>query len=212
MTKFITFEGGEGAGKSSHIVRLEAALSASGREVLTVREPGSSIVGEAIRRVLLDPAYGNMADRTEILLYEAARAQVVEEIIRPALARGVTVLADRFYDSTTAYQSHGRGLDIAEVAQMNSFAVGGLVPDRTIVIDVPIELGLERAGRSNIPDRLEQESPEFHDRVRQGFLAIAAAEPDRVRVVDGTLDLPEVYDAIVAALADLFPELESPRG
>lgn len=206
--RFITFEGGEGAGKSSHIARLSATLTAAGHEVLAIREPGSSVVGEAIRRVLLDPAYATMADRTEILLYEAARAQVVEEIIRPALARGVTVLADRFYDSTTAYQGYGRGIAVSEVAQLNALAVGGLTPDRTVVIDVPAVLGLERARRTNVPDRLEQESVDFHERVRQGFLAIAAAEPARVRVVDGTRDIHEVYYAAAFEVADLFPDVD----
>ena len=205
--RFITFEGGEGAGKSSHIRRLAEELGRLGYRVLTVREPGTSKVGEAIRAVLLDPANTEMAARTEVLLYEAARAQVVEEIIRPALADGVTVLADRYYDSTTAYQAYGRGLDHGEVAELNRLAVGGLTPDRTVVLDVPVELGLERATRHGVADRLEGAGREFHERVRHGFLRIAADDPTRVRVVSAIPPRSEVFAAIVAEVADLFDGL-----
>ena len=207
--RFITFEGGEGAGKSSHIHRLADALRELGYEVLTVREPGTSKVGEAIRAVLLDPSNESMAPRTEVLLYEAARAQVVEEIIRPALEAGVTVLADRFYDSTTAYQAFGRGIDRGEVAELNRLAVGGLVPDRTLVLDVPVEIGLERATRHAKADRLEGAGHEFHERVRHGFLTLAADEPDRVRVVSGVPPRDQVFASIVTEVADLFDGLSA---
>lgn len=207
--RFITFEGGEGAGKSTQIQALARQLEMRGIKVLVVREPGGSVVGEAIRNVLLDPANKLMASHTELFLYEAARAQVVEEIIKPALNQGTTVLCDRYYDSTTAYQGYGRGLDIELVKQLNDAAVNGVVPDRTLVLDVDPTLGLSRATQDGQDaDRLEQEALVFHQRVRKGFLALAQSEPERVRVIAPNLGITHVFHEVLLAVADLFPELD----
>ena len=206
---FITFEGGEGCGKSSHIAWLTDRLEQAGRKVLTVREPGATAVGEPIRAVLLDPVHTGMAPLTELLLYEAARAQLVAEIIAPALAAGTVVLCDRFIDSTTAYQGHGRGLDLAQIAELNRIATTGLTPDRTIVLDVPVEIGLKRAVKHQAPDRLEQEDRAFHERVHEGFVAIAAAEPARVRIIDTSGSKEETRALIARQLVDLFGELRT---
>ncbi len=199
---FITFEGGEGTGKSTQIGLLVKRLQAAGHDVLALREPGGSAIGEQIRAVLLDPANHAMDAVTELFLYEAARAQVVAEIIAPALAAGKVVLCDRFFDSTTAYQGYGRGIDLERVYALNRAAVGEYVPDRTIVLDLDSERGLHRATR-RATDRLESAGSEFHARVRKGFLAIAEAEPARVRVVSAEGTRGEVADRIDAQLADL---------
>lgn len=199
---FVTFEGGEGSGKSTQLKRLAQRLESSGLAVRTLREPGGTGVGEAIRHILLDPSSAGLDPRAELLLYEAARAQLVAEVIEPALAAGETVLCDRFFDSTTAYQGHARGLDLDEVAALNTAATAGLAPDRTILLDIDVALGIERATCEGA-DRLECEDAAFHERVRAGFLAIAAAEPARVRVVDASGTPDAVAERVAAALADL---------
>ena len=205
---FITFEGGDGAGKSTHIRLLEEALTQHGHEVVRVREPGGTAIGEALRALVLDPAYGEMTPEAELLIYEAARAQIVAEVIAPALARGAVVLCDRFYDSTVAYQAFARGLDRGFVNAANAFAVSGTVPDRTLLLVCEnVEEGLERATELAEPDRLEQEGVAFHEKVCAGFAALAAEEPDRVRVVDSQGDMSDTARAIAAELADLFPWL-----
>lgn len=207
--RFITFEGGEGAGKSTQIQALARQLEMRGVDVLVVREPGGSVVGERIRNILLDPANTSMSSRTELFLYEAARAQVVEEIIAPALERGVTVLCDRYYDSTTAYQGYGRGLDIEVIDRLNKAAVQGIVPERTIVLDTDPHLGLKRATKNGTDaDRLEQEQLAFHERVREGFASLARKEPKRVRLVPAGLGITEAFQKVVLAVIDLFPELQ----
>ncbi|MBC7186338.1 MAG: dTMP kinase [Calditrichaeota bacterium] len=181
----ITFEGIDGAGKSVQAEALRQWLeTVKQRAVLLLRDPGTSPIAEQIRRILLDPANGAMSPWTELLLYEAARAQLVEECIKPALAQGKVVICDRFYDSTTAYQGYGRQLDLATVMQANRIGACGLVPDLTVLLDLDVEVALQRKGRLAL-DRLEQEERAFHERVRQGYLALARAEPDRVKVVQG---------------------------
>jgi len=204
---FVTFEGGEGSGKSSHMAWLVEQLRRAGRQVLAVREPGSLPISEAIRVILLNPKNSEMAPLTELLLYEAARAQLVTETIRPALDAGQVVLCDRFFDSTTAYQGYGRGLDLDQVAALNQAATGGLAPDRTLILEVPIELGLQRASAGLEPDRLEQEDYSFHARVHEGFCAIAAGEPERVRLIDTSGSKETTRESIVRQLCDLLPEL-----
>ena len=206
---FITFEGGEGCGKSSHMAWLADVLQQAGRTVLAVREPGSAPINEAIRVILLNPKNTEMAPLTELLLYEAARAQLVTESIRPALEAGAVVLCDRFFDSTTAYQGYGRGLDLRQIAEMNHVASGGLVPDRTFILEVPAEIGLKRATKDMEPDRLEREDRAFHERVHEGFSAIAAADPQRVRVIDTSGSKPATRAAIARQLVDILPELEA---
>jgi dTMP kinase len=185
---FITFEGIEGSGKSTQAALLKAFLEAQGLEVLVTREPGGSPIGEQIRHILLDPGNHGMVPLAELLLYEASRCQHVEAVIRPALDRGKTVICDRFFDASTAYQGYARGLGIKMVGELNLVATGGRKPDLTIVLDLPVDMGLRRLGRSL--DRIEREAVEFHERVRQGYLRIAEDESERVKVVDaaGTVD------------------------
>ncbi len=171
---FITFEGGEGTGKSTQIRLLAERLEAAGLTVRALREPGGTVVGEAVRRILLDPDHAELGVSTEILLYEASRAQLVDEVIRPALEAGEVVLCDRFFDSTTAYQGYARGIDLARIDALNAAATGGLVPDRTLVLDIDPAIGIRRATAESA-DRLEAEDLGFHVRVRDGFLAIAAS-------------------------------------
>lgn len=202
---FITFEGGDGAGKSTQIRFLARLLTEAGHEVLCLREPGGTKVGEALRRVVLDPAHGAMSDRAELLIYEAARAQIVDEVIRPALDRGAMVLCDRFYDSTVAYQGAGRGIDGAFIEAANRFACDGLVPDATILLVAPDEAVRSRMGRRDRADRLEQAGEAFHSRVAEGFRALAAAEPKRVRSVSSQLERADTFRAVLAELAPVLP-------
>lgn len=181
---FITFEGGEGTGKTTQIALLRDYLEARGHAVVVTREPGGAPIAEAIRTILLDPAHAAMCPVAELLLYEAARAQHVAELIRPALEAGKTVLSDRFADSTTVYQGAGRGLPSDAVRGLHEIATAGVWPSLTIVFDLPVEEGLRRAGLPGVADRIERESLAFHQRVRDGFLHLAEQEPRRVHVVD----------------------------
>lgn len=187
----VTFEGGEGSGKSTQIRLLAAHLEGVGRTVRVLREPGGTDAGEAIRQILLDPRFAGLDARAELLLYEAARAQLVSEVIEPALDAGEVVVLDRFYDSSTAYQGYGRGLSLDEVAALNMAATGGLRPDLTLVFDIDLEVGLARATTGGA-DRLESEDAGFHRRVREGFLAVAADDPRRCRVVDADRPIDDV--------------------
>lgn len=187
---FITIEGGEGTGKSTQVARLAELLRDAGLSVTVVREPGGTRVGEAVREILLDRVHAGLDARAELMLYEASRAQLVREVLMPALVAGGVVVCDRFTDSTTAYQGYGRGLPLCEVASLNRFATTGLEPDLTIVLDLDVVEGLGRAVGPGGADRLEAEEIEFHERVRDGFHRIAAEEPARVRVLEavGTVD------------------------
>jgi dTMP kinase len=199
---FITFEGGEGSGKSTQIARLAKRLTAAGLTVRVLREPGGTRVGEGVRALLLDPEHTELDATAELLLYEASRAQLVADVIQPALAAGEIVLCDRFYDSATAYQGFGRGLPRDRIRELNEIATLGIKPDRTIVLDVEPALGIERATRHGA-DRLEGEDGVFHAAVRAGFLAIAAEEPDRVRVIAADSRPNLVAERISAALVDV---------
>lgn len=196
---FITFEGGDGSGKTTQIRRLAAALEAAGADVLVLREPGGTEVGEAVREILLGPAHETMSYETEFLLFAASRAELTLTVIRPALDAGRIVLDDRHADSSVAYQGYGRGIDLDTIRRVNAFATGGLVPDCTIVLDVEPGTGIAAATPAEA-DRLEREELSFHERVRDGFLAIADREPERVKVIPraGT---EQVWSAIVEALA-----------
>ncbi len=207
---FITFEGGEGAGKSTHIRFLAEALRGRGREVLCLREPGGTDIGERLRAIVLDPANEALSDEAELLVYEAARAQIVSQVIRPALERGDVVLCDRFTDSTVAYQACGRGLSRSFVDCANEFACQGVVPDRTILLVAggSARTGLARATRRTGADRLELEGEAFHARVNEAFLRIARDDPDRVRVVQSSGRKSETSAAIFAELSDLFPWMD----
>lgn len=203
---FITFEGGDGAGKTTHITFLANCLRSMGKEVLCLREPGGTAIGEGLRSIVLDPENAAMADETELLIYEAARAQIVREVIIPALARGAVVLLDRFYDSTVAYQAYGRGLSESFVRQANSFACQGVHPCRTILLTTEdsAEVGLERATKHGDADRLEQAGADFHARVNQGFMRIAAQNPARIRVVSSAQPKDITARCIFGELADVF--------
>lgn len=200
---FITFEGIEGSGKSSQMAMLGEFLRGKGLRVEATREPGGTRIAEAIRNILLSPQYREMADLTELFLYEACRAQHVQEFMRPLLEAGATLLCDRFSDSTLAYQGYGRGMDRDLVDCLNDVATGGLRPDLTILLDCPVEVGLRRSwerlqreGNAKAESRLEEEEVAFHERVRAGFLAIAREDPDRVKKVDGTARPEAVQEEI----------------
>lgn len=201
---FITFEGVEGSGKSTQLQGLATQLKARGLDVVVTREPGGTPIAEDIRAVLLDPAHGGMGTMTELLLYAAARAQHLHELIQPALAAGKIILCDRFADSTTAYQGGGRGVARETLAALHRLATGGLQPDLTVLLDVSAEDGLARARTRGRTDRLEQESVAFHTRVRDTYLELAAAEPGRIRVIDGRGAVAEVAVAVQSAVDALL--------
>lgn len=196
--KFITFEGGEGAGKSTQIQRLSSALEKTGLNVTVTREPGGSPGAEAIRRMLLDPA-AEWEPPAEALLHFAARADHFTTRIAPALRDGYWVLCDRFADSTRAYQGYGLGLDMAAIEALYDIALDGFVPDLTIILDIPVETGVARMiERGGDPDRYEKMDTAFHERLRQGFLEIAGKEPDRCAVIDADTDI----DSVTARIFD----------
>lgn len=187
--KLISFEGSEGSGKSTQIARLAQQLQQAGREVVATREPGGTEIGEQIRNIIVHNSKGDeMCPETELLLFTAARAQVVREVIAPALARGAVVLSDRYLDSSTVYQGIARNLAPGPVAEINRFAVGDVMPHLTIVIDVPTEVSLSRIRQraSDLPDRMERENITFYTKVREGYLLLAKEWPQRVVVIDGT--------------------------
>lgn len=193
---FVAFEGGDGAGKSTQVQLLTAALQAAGRQVLVTRQPGGTPLGAAIRDLVLHGEH--VSPRAEALLYAADKAHHVQELIRPALARGQVVVTDRYTDSSIAYQGAGRDLGPAEILRLLDWAVDGLFPDLTIVLDVPAEVGRARRAvhRGRGEDRIEREADDFHDRVRQHFLDLAAAAPARYLVLDGTADPAWLHEQI----------------
>lgn len=193
---FVTFEGVDGCGKSTQVARLAQSLEAQGYPVLCLREPGGTPLSEKIRSLLLDPANGDMVPEAELLLYEASRAQLVRQVIRPALAAGQVVLCDRFYDSTTAYQQAGRGLDARMVSEANRLGSCGLAPDVTLWLKLDPAQGLARAAGAHSPDRLEQEGVAFQEAVATGFEALAAKEPQRVAAIDASGTPEQVETAI----------------
>lgn len=201
MSRFITFEGIEGSGKSTHLRHVGAHLLAAGHTVVETREPGGTPAGEAIRRLVLGPERVPLAPLTELFLYCADRTQHVAQVIRPALDAGRIVLCDRFSDSTIAYQGYGRGLDLDAVRALDAHARAGVAPWLTLLLDCPVDEGLRRArGRVGPGDRFEEEARAFHERVRAGFLTLAAAEPARFCVIDSTPPADEVRARVVAAL------------
>ena len=192
---FITFEGTEGCGKSTHIKKLARRLEAEGHTVRTLREPGGTESGESIRQ-LLKHGPEELTAKAELLLMNASRAQLVREIIRPAIAAGEIVLCDRFYDSTTVYQGTGRGLDAAQVQAVIDFAVGDTRPDLTLLLQIPLKTSEERRARRSETDRFEQADRTFFERIEAGYTALAAAEPDRIRVIEADQPLDTVAAAI----------------
>lgn len=201
MSLFITFEGPEGSGKTTQIGLLADYLRQQGDDVLLTREPGGTPIGDQVRSILLDPVHTEMLPPTEFLLFSAARAQHVGQVIGPHLACGGTVLCDRFADSSLAYQGYGYELDLDIRRAITRFATDGLVPDLTLYFDVPVEVGLHRkaGGTEDAWNRMEQKEVAYHERVRAGYLTMAGQEPDRWTVVDATQDI----DAVQAFIRDL---------
>lgn len=210
---FITFEGPEGSGKTTQMNQLAAWLREQGYDVLTTREPGGTAIGDRIRAILLDPVATEMEPETEALLFSAARAQHVRQVILPYLRRPLgIVLCDRFADSTLAYQGYGHGLDLAQLAVITAFATAGLHPDLTVYLDLEVEVGLRRKALASGQDaaqwnRMEQRALAYHRRVRDGYLAMVAAEPQRWLVVDASQPLEEVQAQIRQGLAPRLPAL-----
>jgi dTMP kinase len=209
---FVTFEGSEGSGKSTQMQRLAARLERSGVPYLVTREPGGTAIGESIRELLqFAPHSSGMTPETELLLFEASRSQLVREIIKSALGRGMCVIADRFFDSTTVYQGAARKLDREMVERLNAFAVGDCIPDITFVLDIDAANAKSRMQKPRRPDRMEREPAEFYERVREGYRDLAAREPNRIILIDGSRDAEEVESEIWKALSSRFPALVTNR-
>lgn len=213
MGFFITFEGIEGCGKTTQLRLLKERLAALGEKVTVTREPGGCPVADQMRAILLDAKNSAITPLAELLLYAAARAQHVQEVIVPALERGETVLCDRFTDATVAYQGHGRGLDLAVIEKLNTLATGSLQPALTVLIDCPVEVGLSRAlarieaTSGAKEERFERESLLFHQKVRNGYLALANAFPERFVVVDGSGDVRQTGLLVEEALRQRMQSL-----
>lgn len=201
---FITFEGGEGVGKTTQIARLAHAFERAGREVVVSREPGGTNIANRIRSMILDSKMKGLVPLAELFLYEASRAQHVEELLRPALERGAIVICDRFADSSLVYQGVGRKLKPALVNSLNRVATGGLTPDLTFILDLNPQIGLARVGARGVLDRMEKEAFSFHKAVRRGFLALAKAEPGRCKLVDASRSRDEIHDEILSYVEKHF--------
>ena len=202
--KFITLEGGEGAGKSTLLAGLQKHLVAQGVDLVQTREPGGTPLGESVRAIVLDPARRDMCAESELLLMFASRAQLVRECIEPALAAGKWVLCDRFTDASYAYQGGGRGMPMERIAGLESWATDGLLPDLTLLLDLPVATGRARAAGRGEADRIEVEADAFFERVRAAYRARAVAEPGRFRVIDASLTPVQVLEAAIVATGHLF--------
>jgi dTMP kinase len=200
--KFITMEGGEGGGKSTMMERVARWLEDSGHSVVRTREPGGTELAEKLREVLLDRKNSSLSGQAELLLLFAARSQHLDELIRPSLHRGDWVLCDRFTDATWAYQGGGRGLPLEDIETLETLVHGDLQPDLTVLLDLPVEQGMERAGKRSLADRFEQESMAFFQRVRAAYLERAARSPERFVVIDASGDQDSVWGQIASALND----------
>jgi len=202
--KFITVEGIEGVGKTTNMEYLQQLITAAGKELVVTREPGGTPLGEAIRGLLLDPEYQGMDPDCELQLMFAARAEHLDKVIRPAIGAGQWVLCDRFTDATYAYQGGGRGLDAEKIAALEQLVQGDFRPDLTLLLDVPVAVGLERAGKRSSPDRFEQEKVEFFERVRQAYLDMADTHTDRYRVIDASQPLGNVQQQLDAVMKTIL--------
>jgi len=192
--KFITFEGSEGSGKSTQINMIKRYLRGKGKKVLFVREPGGVRISEMIRKILLDVKNTEMGSECETLLYMSARAQLVEEVVKPALKQGKIVLCDRFLDSTVVYQGFGAGIDINEIKRIGRFAIQNIRPDLTIVFDIPTKTGLSRI--KGVKDRIEKRTIHYHDKVRNGYLKLAKSEPKRIKVIKVNKDKNQIHEIV----------------
>ncbi len=202
--KFITLEGGEGAGKTTCLKHIERRIKEAGIDLSVTREPGGTRTGEKIREILLDRGNFDILDETELLLMFAARSQHLNELIKPALAADTWVLCDRFTDATYAYQGGGREIDVQRIAELEQWVQQGLKPDLTLLLDLPVEVGLERAGQRSTPDRFESENIAFMQRMRSSYLEIARREPDRVTVIDSSQPLESVLSQIDRILTEML--------
>lgn len=202
---FISMEGPDGSGKTTQIDLLKKYLESIGYDdILVTREPGGTAISEAVRSVILNPEYKEMGYMTEALLYASARAQLVSEVIAPALSSGKAVISDRFVDSSVVYQGMARGLGIETVYEINKFAIQGIMPELTIHLDLPATVGLARAkGRAEL-DRMELESVEFHEKVAQGYRNLAALAPDRIKTIDATQPVEQIHKSIVQYVNDIL--------
>jgi dTMP kinase len=207
--KLITLEGGEGAGKSTVLAAVRELLTARGIDVIVTREPGGTPAGEAIRTVLLDPAHKGLCAETELLLMFASRAQLVREVIQPALAAGRWVLSDRFTDASYAYQGGARGQPEHRIADLEHWAAAGVTPDLTLLLDLPVADGMKRANGRGAADRIEMENADFFERVRASYRARAAAQPARFRVVDASQTLEDVLAQMCRALGEFLDEVHA---
>ena len=199
---FITMEGPDGAGKTTQIEALSTYLREQGYEVLITREPGGTAISEAVRGILLDPVYREMKPETELLLYASARAQLVGEVIGPAVDAGKAVISDRFVDSSVVYQGIARGLGVETVYEVNRPAIGAYMPDVTILLDLPAEVGIARKKNQAELDRMEQESLEFHKRVAEGYRTLARRDPERIQTIDATLPIDTICDMIKSKVCE----------
>jgi dTMP kinase len=204
--KFITVEGGEGAGKSSNLAFIREQLEQAGIDVLFTREPGGTQLGEELRELLLGHKHSGMSEDTELMLMFAARAEHLQQKIIPALEQGTWVLCDRFTDATYAYQGGGRGIDESRIAQLENWVQGDLRPDMTLLLDLPVKIGLDRARQRSEPDRFEKEKIDFFEKVRTAYLAIAKASPGRVKLIDASQPLQQVQQQIHSVLADYLEQ------
>jgi dTMP kinase len=195
-------EGPDGAGKTTQIEALSAYLREQGYEVLITREPGGTAISEAVRGILLDPAYKEMKPETELLLYASARAQLVGEVIGPAVDAGKAVISDRFVDSSVVYQGIARGLGVETVYEVNRPAIGAYMPDVTILLDLPAEVGIARKKNQAELDRMEQESLEFHKKVAEGYRTLAKRDPERIQTIDATLPIDTICDMIKSKVCE----------
>lgn len=195
---FITFEGPDGAGKTTQVKAFAEKLSSMGHEVVMTREPGGTVISDKIRSLILDPAHTEMADSAEVLLYAASRAQHVQEKIIPALKSGKVVVCDRFVEASIAYQGYGLEIELEQIKRINQFATSGLIPDRTYLLDLSVADGRERLQARTGLDRIEQKGAAYHERVRQGFLEIAKEHPQRIRVIDAKRSVEAMAEEIFA--------------
>ena len=195
---FISMEGPDGSGKSTQIELLKSYLEAKGyEEIIITREPGGTAISEAIREIILNKDYVEMGYMTEALLYASARAQLVSQVIKPALQAGKAVISDRFVDSSAVYQGMARGLGVETAYQINSYAIQGVMPDLTIHMDLPAKVGISRKKKQAELDRMELETLEFHEKVAQGYRDLAALNPDRIKTIDATMTIEDIHNKIV---------------
>ncbi len=194
---FISMEGPDGSGKSTQIELLKAYLEDKGYEIIITREPGGTVISEDIRRIILNKDYAEMGYMTEALLYASARAQLVTEVIKPALEAGKAVISDRFVDSSAVYQGMARGLGVETAYQINSYAIQGIMPQLTIHLDLPAQVGISRKKNQAELDRMELEAVDFHERVAEGYRKLASLDPNRIKTIDATISIEDIHAKIV---------------